>query len=153
MQGLIARGDAPTGATVPNELSSERLWDLDVDDDLWTDLTRDGQYEDDAPRWLFDGPMKQGIRAMLDLQRSEEEIERLEHERGVMYAWLRGQEGQLQLAIHSAQGTLIQLFFLLVILIRPTTRQHPPPLPDRTPQRQPHSCQSGLEHEHQCRHW
>jgi len=105
MQGLIARGDAPTGATVPNQLSSERLWDLDVDDDLWTDLARDGQHQDDAPKWLYDGPTKQGIRAMLDLQRSEEEIERLEHERGVMYAWLRGQEEQLKLASHSAQGT------------------------------------------------
>ncbi len=38
MQGLITCGDTPTGATVPNQLSSERLWDLDVDDDLWTDL-------------------------------------------------------------------------------------------------------------------
>ena len=105
MQGLIACGDAPTGATVPSQLSSERLWDLDVDDDVWTDLARDGQYQDDAPRWLYDAPTKQGIRAMLDLQRSDEEIERLEHERGVMYAWLRGQAEQLQLASHIAQGT------------------------------------------------
>ena len=38
MQGLIAHGEAPIGATVPNQLSIEGLWDLDVDDDLWTDL-------------------------------------------------------------------------------------------------------------------
>ena len=105
MQGLITCGDAPTGASVPNQLSSERLWDLDVDDDVWTDLARDGQYQDDAPGWLCDVPTKQGIRAMLDLQRSNEEIERLEHERGVMYAWLRGQGEQLQLASRIAQGT------------------------------------------------
>ena len=105
MQGLIACGDAPAGATVPNQLSSERLWDLDVDDDVWTDLIRDGQYEDDAPGWLYDVPTKQGIHAMLDLQCSNEEIERLEHERSVMYAWLREQGEQLQLASHIAQGT------------------------------------------------
>ena len=105
MQDLIARGDAPTGATVPNKLSSERLWDLDVDDDLWTDLARDGQYQDDPPKWLFDEPTKQGIRAMLDLQRSEEELERLDHERGVMSAWVQGQGEQLQRARHIAQGT------------------------------------------------
>jgi len=105
MQGLIACGDAPIGATVPNQLSSERLWDLDVDDDVWTDLAQDGQHQDDAPGWLFDVPTKQGIRAMLDLQRSDEEIERLEHERGVMFAWLREQGEQLQLARHIAQGT------------------------------------------------
>ena len=105
MQEHIANGDAPTGAIVPNQLSSERLWDLDVDDDLWTDLARDGQYEDDAPKWLYDQPTKQGIRAMLDLRRSEEELERLNHERSVMYTWLRGQGEQLQLASHIAQGT------------------------------------------------
>ena len=104
MQDLIASGNAPAGATVPNQLPSERLWDLDVDDTLWTDLARDEQYQDDAPRWLYDEPTKQGIRAMLDLQRSEEEFERLSHERGVMFTWLRGQAEQLQLASHIAQG-------------------------------------------------
>ena len=106
MQDLIARGEAPTDATVPNPLLSERLWDLDVDDDLWTDLARDGEYQDDPPKWLFDGPTKRGIRAMLDLQRSEEELERLDHERSVMFAWLQGQGEQLQRAGHIAQGTL-----------------------------------------------
>jgi hypothetical protein len=71
MQDLIAHGDAPPGAIVPNQLASEKLWDLDVDDDLWMDLARDGQHQDDAPGWLYDQPTQQGIRAMLDLQRSE----------------------------------------------------------------------------------
>jgi hypothetical protein len=106
MQDLIAQGDAPIGSTVPNQLSNEKLWDLDVDDDLWMDLAQDGQYQDDdAPRWLYDEPTKRGIRAMLDLQRSEEELERLGHERNVMYTWIREQEKQLQLASHIAQGT------------------------------------------------
>ena len=104
MQDLIARGNAPAGATVPSQLSNERLWDLDVDDDLWTELARDEQYQDNAPKWLYDGPTKQGIRAMLDLERSAEEIERLSHERSAMFAWLQAQEGELQLAGHVAQG-------------------------------------------------
>jgi hypothetical protein len=113
MQGLIAHGDAPLGAVVPNQLASEKLWDLDVDDDLWMDLARDGQYQDDAPSWLYHQPTQQGIRAMLDLQRAEEELdlqraeeelEWLEHERSVMYSWLLGQGEQLQLARHMAQG-------------------------------------------------
>ena len=49
MHDLIAHGDAPQGATVPNQLASDKLWDLDVDDDLWTDLAQDGQYQDNAP--------------------------------------------------------------------------------------------------------
>ena len=108
MQDLIARGDGLAGATVPKELSSETLWDLDVDDELWMELARDEQYQDDAPKWLYDEPTKQGIRAMLDLERCEEELERLSHERGVMFEWLRGQEEQLQLASHIAQGNLTQ---------------------------------------------
>jgi hypothetical protein len=104
MQGLIAHGDAPLGAVVPNQLASEKLWDLDVDDDLWMDLARDGQYQDNAPSWLYHQPTQQGIRAMLDLQRAEEELEWLKHERSVMYSWLLGQGEQLQLARHMAQG-------------------------------------------------
>jgi len=104
MQDLIARGDAPASATVPKQLSSEGLWNLDVDDDLWTDLARDEQFQDSAPRWLYDEPTKQGIHAMLNLQRSEEELEQLNHERGVMFTWLQGQAEQLQLASHIAQG-------------------------------------------------
>jgi hypothetical protein len=151
MQGLIARGDAPAGAAVPNQLSNERLWDLDVDDNLWTELARDEQYQDDAPKWLYDEPTKQGIRAMLDLERCDEEIERLSHERGMMLAWLRGQEGQLQLASHIAQG-IHPIIIFIVILIRPTARQYTPPLPDRTSQCKPHSYQPCLEHELQCRY-
>jgi hypothetical protein len=104
MQDLIAHGDVPLGAVVPNQLASERLWDLDVDDDLWMDLAQDGQHQDDAPSWLYHEPTQQGIRTMLDLQRSEEELEWLGHECSVMYTWLRGLGEQLQLASHMAQG-------------------------------------------------
>ena len=152
MQDLIARGDAPGDATVPNQLSSERLWDLDVDDDLWTDLARDGQYQDNPPKWLFDEPTKQGIRAMLDLQRSDEELDRLDHERSVMSAWLQGQGEQLQHASNLAQGTR-PIVLPLFVLIRPTTRQYPPAVPDCASQNQSHTYKPGLENEYQCRHW
>jgi hypothetical protein len=57
MQDLIANGDAPPGAVVPKQLSSDKLWDLDADDELWMDLTHDSQQQDDAPsRWLYDQP-------------------------------------------------------------------------------------------------
>ena len=127
------------------------MWDLDVDDDLWADLARDGQYRDDPPNWLFDGPTKQGIRAMLDFRRSEEELERLDHERSVMFAWLQGQGEQLQRASHIAQGTR-PIVLPLFILIRPTTRQCLPALPDQASQSQPRSYQPGLENEHKCEH-
>jgi len=123
MQDLIAHGDTPIGAIVPNPLATDILWDLDVDDDLWTDLAQDGQYQDNAPRWLYDQPTKQGIRAMLDLQHSEEELKWLNYECGVMFTWLRGQGEQLQLASHIAQGTQ-PIIIPLAILIQATTRQY-----------------------------
>ena len=116
MQDLITQGDAPPGAIVPNQLAGEKLWDLDVDNDLWMDLARDGKYQDDAPRWLYDQLTQQGIRAMLDLQRSQEELERLNHECGVMYTWLRGQGEQLQFTSHMVQGIQpIVLSFIILI--------------------------------------
>jgi hypothetical protein len=130
MQDLIANGDAPPGAVVPKQLSSDKLWDLDVDDELWMDLARDSQQQDDAPsRWLYDQPTQRGIRAMLDLQRAEEEIERLQHESGAMYKWLRGQGEQLKLASDMAKGTQ-SIILPCIILIRPRTRRYRSVLPD-----------------------
>jgi len=105
MCDLIAHGDAPPGATIPNQIPSNKMWDLDVDNGLWMDLARDGQYQDNTPRWLYDQPMQQGICAMLNLQHSNKELKWLNHERGAMSTWLQGQGEQLQLARHMAQGT------------------------------------------------
>ena len=153
MQDLIDCGKAPLGAVVPNRLPIEKLWDLDVDDDLWMDLTRDAQQQDDArDQWLYDQQTQRGIRAMLDLQRSEEEIERLEHEGRVMSTWLRGQGKRLKLACHMAQG-IQPIFRHFTILIQPNPRQYCTVLPDQTARRQPHSDRSGLGHKFRFRHW
>jgi len=107
MQEFIDTGRAPNGVDIPAPIVQEKLWDLDVDDDLWADLTRHGAFQDkDAPKWLTDRPTKQGIRAMLELDRCMEELERLDHERGVMYRWLQQQREQLRLAsgLAIAQG-------------------------------------------------
>ena len=105
MQEVFIRGEAPVDVEIPGPLPRERLWDLDTDDDIWVDIARDAHVQgDDAPKWLCDQPTREGIRAMLELQRCEEEIERLNHERGTMFAWFRGQKEQLQCASCIAQG-------------------------------------------------
>jgi hypothetical protein len=43
---------------------------------------------------------------MLEVQRCDEELERLDHKRGVMYSWLQAQAEQLDLASRTAQGEL-----------------------------------------------
>ena len=130
MQDLIAHEGAPEGAVVPSQLPSDKLWDLDVDNELWMELARDERHQDDAPcQWLYDQPTQRGIRAMLDVQRSEEEIERLRHEGDSMYRWLRGQAEKLKLAGDMAQGTH-SVFLSFHHLIQPSTRQYRPALPD-----------------------
>ena len=105
MQDLILQGDSPIGSRVPAPISSEHMWELGVDNELWAEIVQDDQFQDkDAPKWLCDGPTKKGIRAMLELRRCDEELERLAHERGVMCAWLQGQGEQLKLAGCIAQG-------------------------------------------------
>jgi hypothetical protein len=106
MQDNLAQGLAPPGVKVPASIPSEALWDLDVDSDLWTEIIRDSEYQNkDAPKWLCNDPTKQGIHALLQLRRCEEELERLNHERTAMYAWLSAQQEQLQVAGLIAQGT------------------------------------------------
>ena len=105
MQDLMLEGDAPIGSKVPAPIDSKTMWELDVDNELWTEIFQDDQFQDkDAPKWLCDGPTKKGIRALLELRRCDEELERLTHERGVMYAWLQGQREQLKHAGSIAQG-------------------------------------------------
>jgi hypothetical protein len=76
MQDLIMQGASPTGARIPAPIASERLWSLDVNDDLWMEITWDTQFQDgDAPKWLYNQPTRQGIHAMLELQQCEEALE------------------------------------------------------------------------------
>jgi len=105
MQDVLAQGLAPPGVKIPASIPGEGLWDLDVDSDLWMEIIQDSEYQNkDAPKWLCDKPTKQGIRAMLQLERSEEELERLDHERTAMHSWHSAQQEQLQLAGCIAQG-------------------------------------------------
>jgi hypothetical protein len=104
MQDVLAQGLAPPGVKIPASIPGEGLWDLNVDSDLWMEIIQDSEYQNkDAPKWLCDEPTKQGIRAMLQLQRCEEELERLNYERATMYSWLSAQQEQHQLACLIAQ--------------------------------------------------
>ena len=107
MQDIVSQGTAPINIKIPASMANTKLWDLDVDDDVWMDIAQDARFQNkDLPNWLCDIPTKQGIRAMLEVQRCDEELERLDHERGVMYSWLQAQGEQLHLASCIAQGGL-----------------------------------------------
>ncbi|KAJ7207315.1 hypothetical protein B0H12DRAFT_991225, partial [Mycena haematopus] len=87
---LIKSGKAPPKAIAPMPVPREGLWQLDVDDDIFQDVgldDRDDQYDDEPPLWLCDEKVRAGIKAMLDLDRSEEEDARLRREGMALRVW------------------------------------------------------------------
>ncbi|RDB30787.1 hypothetical protein Hypma_005865 [Hypsizygus marmoreus] len=90
MTRQITRGEAPAGAVAPLTLEKDGLFKLDVDDDIWQDIGLND--EDDSgngvPEWLANEKMRQGIKAMLEVDRCEEEQQRLKKERCAMQEWM-----------------------------------------------------------------
>lgn len=100
---LIAAGRAPVGALVPQDIAREGLFKLDVDDDIWQDVgLEDDDYQDHAPaRWLSEDKVRQGISAILELDRCQEEERRLGEERGAIQEWLMEEWACVEIAKHA----------------------------------------------------
>ncbi|KAH8115012.1 hypothetical protein DFH11DRAFT_1507975 [Phellopilus nigrolimitatus] len=80
-------GKAPRGARCPEPLTIKGLFDMDIDDAIWQDI---GLYDDDdgdIPRWLGDENVRKGIKALLEVRRCREELQRLAKERLAMQDW------------------------------------------------------------------
>lgn len=90
MERLIRQRKAPSGAVVPLSINRERLFELDVDDEIWQDIGLDDSSDaNPVPRWLGDEQVRRGIRAMLELDRCEEEENRLKLERCALQEWFQ----------------------------------------------------------------
>lgn len=66
-------------------IKREGLFAMDVDDAIWEDI----EVDDDvvAPAWLCDEDTRRGIRYLHQLERCEEEEERLTYERCAIQEW------------------------------------------------------------------
>lgn len=91
------------GASVPYSLLNQWIWDLDMDDPIWSDpaLYSGGE---DVPRWMYDTIFKAGIRAVIQLDRCCEESERLESEMEAFVQWIAGRFDLLNQAWHESAG-------------------------------------------------
>jgi hypothetical protein len=86
MMRMISSGEAPPNAVSPCLLGQEGLYSLDVDDDIWGDaglMDVDGE----PPRWLADEDIRSGIKAMLNVDRCGEEMDRLVKECAALCQW------------------------------------------------------------------
>ena len=91
LSGLIKAKKAPRGAIVPVKIVMEGLFKLDVDDNVWQDigLTDSVDSVENIPAWLGNENVRQGIKALLEFDRCEEEERRLILEHISMQQWMR----------------------------------------------------------------
>ena len=90
---------------VPRRLDAKKLFRLDVDDDIWQEDPGLGpQDEGGLPRWQVDEPVRNGIKAMLEVDRCREERERLLAEARALRSWWMEESQVLSRFISTASG-------------------------------------------------
>jgi hypothetical protein len=105
LTSMINMGEAPRGAIPPYPIEREGLFKLDVDDEVWQDigLNNDNNVDGDLPLWLSDDNVRQGIKALLELDRCDEEQRRLCKERQNMQEWMIREWNYITLAKEMAE--------------------------------------------------
>ncbi|KAJ7840691.1 hypothetical protein B0H14DRAFT_3695455 [Mycena olivaceomarginata] len=87
---LIRNKNAPRGALAPRPIPDGQLWKLDVDNDIWEDVSLDDDETEEQttpPPWLCDDGVRAGIKALLQIDRCREEDIRLKKERAALQVW------------------------------------------------------------------
>ena len=90
LENMIKRKESPRGACAPHRIATDGLFKLDVDDDIWQDVGLDDMDLSsgrEIPQWLGDEGVRKGIKSLLELDRCQEELQRLSHERSAMQEW------------------------------------------------------------------
>ncbi|KAJ7025006.1 hypothetical protein C8F04DRAFT_968373 [Mycena alexandri] len=109
LQKLIRDHQAPRNAIAPLPIPSKGLWKLDVDDVIFQnvglDERIDGEAGNDPPLWLSDEHVRTGIKAMLDLDRCNEEDARLRRERRALQVWFAEEWEVVSRAIQDANSS------------------------------------------------
>ena len=88
---MIVKQAVPRGAIAPLPIVLDRLFKLDVDDDIWQDIGLTNETDDmtEIPAWLGNNDVRDGIKALLEHDRCVEEMERVKHERVCMQEWFK----------------------------------------------------------------
>ncbi|KAJ7727054.1 hypothetical protein B0H16DRAFT_1331768 [Mycena metata] len=109
LQKLIDNRQAPRNAIAPLPIPSKGLWKLDVDDAIFQnvglDERVDGEADNNPPLWLSDERVRTGIKAMLELDRCNEEDARLRRERRALQVWFAEEWEVVSRAIEDANSS------------------------------------------------
>ncbi|KAJ7622490.1 hypothetical protein FB45DRAFT_1032157 [Roridomyces roridus] len=105
IQSLISKKKAPPHSVAPLPVPSKGIYQLDVDDVIWQDLGLDEE-ESRPPLWLSDEKVRTGIRAMLMVDRCNEESARLMREHAHLFVWFQNEWKTIQMAIAQSEGAV-----------------------------------------------
>lgn len=89
MRRIVSKKDRPRGAVAPRPIKLEGLFKLDVDHDIWQEHGFGDVDDGEVPRWLSSEAVREGIRCQLELDRCDEELERLSWERCALQEWFK----------------------------------------------------------------
>jgi hypothetical protein len=119
IEKLIKQGQAPPGSIAPFPIPPKGLWQLDVDDTIFQDVglaeDDDDQEAGEPPLWLSDEQVRTGIKAMLELDRCDEEDDRLLKEACALRVWFAEEWKTVQRALEDAGTSLYSLYRLCVL--------------------------------------
>ncbi|KAJ7625809.1 hypothetical protein FB45DRAFT_750430, partial [Roridomyces roridus] len=103
---------APRRAIPPPKIDPKILFQLDIADTVWQDIGLEDPEEEEkeVPPWLGDESVRKGIRAMLVVDRANEEDRILEKERRSLRIWFAEEWSILELAIQHADSQAAAYF-------------------------------------------
>ncbi|KAJ7899941.1 hypothetical protein B0H13DRAFT_2336707 [Mycena leptocephala] len=103
---LIKDGKAPRGSTPPVPIPAKGLWQFDVDDAIFQDVGLDDNDDGstEPPLWLCDEQVRAGIKAVLQLDRCDEEDAQLLREKCALRVWFAEEWDIVSKAIEDAES-------------------------------------------------
>jgi hypothetical protein len=107
MQSRVRQGHVKRNVALPLPINVQKLFLLDVDDEIWQDAGLDDDDDDGTVAlWLEDSQTRDGIKYLLTLDRCLEEEVRLRKERTSLQEWMREEWSTLQRA-YNLTGKLV----------------------------------------------
>ena len=88
----------------PTPIDPNSIYSAELDEAIWQDTGLEDEETGEAPAWLVDKSVREGIRWMLEVDRCEEERVRLMDERCALQEWFE-EEWKCAVAAKKTAGT------------------------------------------------
>jgi len=104
MDQLKRQGRAPRGAKIPAALDTHTLFRLNIDDEIWVEVSFDDG-DEEVPLWMLNEGVRASILALLECDCVTEEWECLDAEEKALMTWLKEEVTRIKEARSRAAGT------------------------------------------------